>query len=467
MDEGVSWELSREGNALSVIHAALGDRHVPLHYLILHFMMIFGESEFILRFPSAIFGILMIPLIYKTGEYFFGKNEGLISAFLLSISLMHLYYSQEARMYSQLAFFSLASLYFFYRAMMENRKGLWAGFVVSILLCFYSHMYAIFVLGILALFYLLTQFQLSPSKNLRIEAKDVKNARMFLLSLAAIFLLLLPIIPHIYRVGKTAGGIPWGIAPSINFVPIILTQFSTWNMATSCLFIIFFLCGVVASLNVHKEQIALLGLWFALPIAVSYISAGSMPFQVRYIIFVLPVYLILISKGITSVSKILYPTGKKPIPKGRRKERRERKRKEKTASGQAMLVVAILLLFSLASFHPLQGYYATNQKTDLRATATYIESHSHSGDVVAPLPGYIARPLRYYYDNSTDGTILIEATPTTASDLTDFIARYDRVWFVLTADIYATGRGGEVINWLESNSRLEKQYAGVYILLSE
>ncbi|MDI6859012.1 MAG: hypothetical protein QMC85_00800, partial [Methanocellales archaeon] len=216
-----------------------------------------------------------------------------------------------------------------------------------------------------------------------------------------------------------------------------------------------------------KEQIGLLGLWFALPIAVSYISAGSMPFQVRYIIFVLPVYLILISKGITSIPKVIYPVDKKPIPKGRRKERRERKRKEKTAGSRAMLVVAILLLFSLASFYPLQGYYATNQKTDLRATATYIESHSHSGDVVAPLPGYIARPLRYYYDNSTDGTILIEATPTTASDLTDFIARYDRVWFVLTADIYATGKGGEVINWLESNSKLEKQYAGVYILLSE
>ena len=130
LDEATSISIS--GKAfLEIIRTTKGDVHPAFYYIVLHFMTWFGQSEFMVRVPSMIFGILSIPFMYLVSKRLFGVREGLISSFLLSISLMHIYYSQEARMYSLLAFLVLASIYFFYSAVEENRTWLWLGFIIS------------------------------------------------------------------------------------------------------------------------------------------------------------------------------------------------------------------------------------------------------------------------------------------------------------------------------------------------
>ena len=69
------WEISRSA-----------DFHPPLFHWIEHVMLVFGQSEFVLRAAPALLGILTIPVFYLIGKEFHDKNVGIISAALLTFS---------------------------------------------------------------------------------------------------------------------------------------------------------------------------------------------------------------------------------------------------------------------------------------------------------------------------------------------------------------------------------------------
>src|SRR3990167_3722076 len=107
------------------------DFNPPLSYLInFGFSRIFGYSEMALRLPSVIFGVITVWLIYKLG--------GKWPALLLATSGLHLYYSQEARMYSLLTLAVTASF-------LALRRRQWLNYVVVSLAAVYSHYLAWFI----------------------------------------------------------------------------------------------------------------------------------------------------------------------------------------------------------------------------------------------------------------------------------------------------------------------------------
>ena len=108
------------------------DTHPPLYYLILHLTRgLFGVSDFAFRYPSVLFGVLLIPLLYQLGRRLAspsprpslgGRVVGLLAALLLTVSPLHVYYSQEARMYSLLALLATAMSYVLWRAIDQIRS---------------------------------------------------------------------------------------------------------------------------------------------------------------------------------------------------------------------------------------------------------------------------------------------------------------------------------------------------------
>ena len=85
--------------------------HLPLLYaLVAAVLRVLPEHEFTLRLPSAIAGILSIPLLITFGRAARLPGAGLWSALLLTIAPFHVRYSLEARHYALLLFFSLLSL---------------------------------------------------------------------------------------------------------------------------------------------------------------------------------------------------------------------------------------------------------------------------------------------------------------------------------------------------------------------
>ena len=119
------------------------DTHPPLYYLIIHLTrQLFGLSDFAFRYPSVLFGVLLIPLLYQFGrrlvlpfERGAGRRAGergsrgagarrgralslgLLVALLAAVNPLQIYYSQEARMYTLLVLLATGMSYVLWRAL--------------------------------------------------------------------------------------------------------------------------------------------------------------------------------------------------------------------------------------------------------------------------------------------------------------------------------------------------------------
>ena len=75
---------------------------------------LFGVNEFSARLPSVLFGVLIIPLVFFFVKRIGGKRLALLTAFLVTFSMLEIAWSRQARMSQQLQFFYILSLYFFF-----------------------------------------------------------------------------------------------------------------------------------------------------------------------------------------------------------------------------------------------------------------------------------------------------------------------------------------------------------------
>lgn len=109
--------------------------------------LLFGESPWALRLPAVIFGVGSIWAMYLFTREVGSQREALISAALLTVSYHHIWFSQNARGYTALLFWTLLASWLYVRAMREGRPSLWIWYAVAAALGLYSHMTMLFVIA--------------------------------------------------------------------------------------------------------------------------------------------------------------------------------------------------------------------------------------------------------------------------------------------------------------------------------
>lgn len=107
------------GEFLPLIFKSFGDWKMGLYvYLTIPFIVVFGLSEWSVKLPSAISGILAVWLIYLvTMGLFKKKSTAVLSAFLLSVSPIFVPFSRGAWEVNLTFSLTLAGIYFFLRAL--------------------------------------------------------------------------------------------------------------------------------------------------------------------------------------------------------------------------------------------------------------------------------------------------------------------------------------------------------------
>lgn len=79
IDELASVALSKEG-VFQILRNHL-ETNPPAYYAILHVVQEYlGSSEWVLRLPSAIAGVLAVPCIYLLGKRLYSDQEALLAA---------------------------------------------------------------------------------------------------------------------------------------------------------------------------------------------------------------------------------------------------------------------------------------------------------------------------------------------------------------------------------------------------
>lgn len=113
--------------------------HMPLYYLFIHiWIKLFGNSDFILRLSSLLFGALTIPALFLLGKTYKSEKLGFLLSAFGCISPILIYYSQEFRFYSILIFFSVISLTYFLKLTEKFDKK-------SLLLFWFSNLIILYI----------------------------------------------------------------------------------------------------------------------------------------------------------------------------------------------------------------------------------------------------------------------------------------------------------------------------------
>ncbi|MEC7584761.1 MAG: glycosyltransferase family 39 protein, partial [Planctomycetota bacterium] len=93
-----------------------------------------GESEYWLRMPFALFGILTVPWLALVGKQLVGRRAALLAGLFLAINPWHIYWSQNARAYVLVVFFVVVSVGLFLRGVrLRSYLSMGASFFVMLL----------------------------------------------------------------------------------------------------------------------------------------------------------------------------------------------------------------------------------------------------------------------------------------------------------------------------------------------
>ncbi len=304
-DELASWERSNHVSLKEVISDAISDVHPPGNQILLFFVIkFFGDSEFWLRLPSGIAGIISIFLIYLIGRKVYSEWEGIISSALMAVLWFPIYYSQEARVYSLLLLFSMLSFYLWITVIERLRDGQIVFppsffLVLSSSITCYLHYFGLLFVALQGI----GAFLLFFGKK--------KKFLFFLLLYAIVLILYIPWLPAMLEhINKEEIWIKkeW-VLPTISFLYYF---FNSSKFLTSMVLILYLINPIKNLLKNLKErrlkiessfQTSLLLLWLVLPFIITFTkSLISTPvITIRNLIISLPPAYLLLAHSITQL----------------------------------------------------------------------------------------------------------------------------------------------------------------------
>jgi len=511
-DEALSIERARQSLPVmwKIIFAT--QPNMALYYLVLHYWLSFTSlfgwlpTEFVVRFPSAIFAALSAVIIYLFGRRFMGRMAGLVSAGLYVINAIQLTYAQETRSYSMQLLLVCCSWYAFLAAQTDKQqKRWWVCYAIATTLAVYTHLFSVFIILAQMITYCCLAV-LSTSWR-----EQVRNRYLsFIASLVGVFVASLPILIASRHADKTG----WLPAPQVSDIVHFLTSITGGNkvyflvLSLACLLSVLIPTAMPhptatpiptdainrvptfspdksgdvssalapesvrtsfsASVEGEGEAVSVwrcaspsvsipvtlaMLCWFVIPLVVSYaVSLGSIRlFSARYLVIIVPSVLYLATLGIETLSR------------------------------QSVRSSLIAVLFVIATFS-VPSYYQSAQVEDWKQATFWLQSHHQAHDGIAcydnaegcqlDIEYYLRaypRGIVFPADSpgsfpwvSYDLTNRIEADTTLAVDpttLAAYGAQHPRLFFVtarLSSD-HNVVRAERARRWLDSHYHLVDQ----------
>ena len=415
LDETFSvWMAQLDGRHFLTV--LMAEPYMMLYYVLLHFWLGLGESEFVVRSLSVLFAVATIPMLYALGARLFGARAGLLGALLLAVNAFHIMHAQNTRSYSLLTFLVTTSSLFFVKSIEHPTRRHWVGYVLTSVLGVYSHSYAALVLVAHVASLVFLPRRAVPWKSL-------------VWSLSSIALLLLPLAMLVLMGG--AQKYTW--IPEAGFFTVLRAFSALAGAGGPPLLVAYLLCCLIALFQAMRGkssaataywpwQYGFLLTWLFVPFILTLAVSVVIPaFSMRYLIICLPPVVLLAAFGIARVRP------------------------------RWMFVGTIAVVVSLATYGIFKHY--TSVREDWRALTRYVISEGKSGDAVLFYlrDGFIAFDYYSRRFNGLPDRPAIVFPPATETDysmffthgvrrvppsdaLLDYLpSRYSRVWLIMTS----------------------------------
>ena len=407
-DEAVSLLVAR-ASVSDILAAAQDDTHSPFYYLVLHLL---PRGEGAARGFSVVCGVLTVGLVFGMGRRFGGTMAGAVSAGLMALCPLHVWYSQEVRMYALQTLLVTASWWLLWLALDSGCWRYWAAYAVAVALSLYAQ-----YLSALAL----------VAQGIYVFWLRREAVRPWVLAQAGAALLFAPCVPlwaqHV--AGGTFGfwlsRFSW--TDPLRFFAwlsgTILKAPPYWPWAALSLMLL-----AVAAMRQGKRAVPLL-LWLLVPVVLlALASLRSNIFLPRALLMVTPAFALWVGGA---------------------------------AADRKGLVLAVVL--AAANLWALQRYYVAPNpwiRSPLREAAAIVQRDYQTGDVVVHSSRFSYRPFQWYLDEKVAQGLFRpdKGTPSLCRVIGDgrlAVCAPKRIWLVLWLDFQQPGFHKQVL--AEMNAR--------------
>ncbi|HAJ05015.1 MAG TPA: hypothetical protein DCL76_00465 [Chloroflexi bacterium] len=300
-DEAFSVSFSKQNLAL-VLSPGL-ETHPPLYHLLLHiWIRLTGDTIFAMRYLSVLSSVSLVAITFTIGKRLSGSILGLIASIMIGVSSFSVYYSQEVRMYTLVVFFCTVALYADLKWEVSGHKKWLYMFIVIMLFALFTHYYSLFIL------IAHNVYKFHTRKYNRHDWGIWINSQIVLMVLC------LPWILAQSDFVASKAIIRWDQLSLVGINNVwfdTLMSFGIGNTVSTSeqwLGLLLFLplsMGIrFNSQNKSYQRFAIL-YWTLVPLLCAFFVASIMPFYYsRYLILILPAYLILVGQGIRFGSKL-------------------------------------------------------------------------------------------------------------------------------------------------------------------
>lgn len=400
--------------------------HPPGYLFIMRLMGSISHEEWLLRLPALIASALGIVAAWGLGRALVGRVEGLLVAFMLALSALRLEYAQEAHSYAlfaTLSTFWLWSLYWIaQRSVGQFGKlrpggqlpapsaklrtlGPWAVAVLLATADLYVHYYALVPVALSLIVFPCFLLVVQPGPVASLWREPAKRRALLNLAIALIIIGLL-FSPQLFsqllgsaRVAadRTQALEAGTLAASFDLNPSLLsetllafiTNRTPWTADPLFVSAVVGLWCVGLAWLVWRRRavsVALLA-WMLLPLPLVawFAFQTGISFAPRRLIFILPVFLLMVATGVTTLGRLAAWAARRLAP-----GRPELARWASWAS-----IVLVTLAFVKGSVDPITSYFA-RPKQDWKGLATILRTLPQPEDAIVVLPN-ASGPLEWYF----------------------------------------------------------------------
>ncbi len=396
-DEAISFlTFAREPLYRSLSDYSTSNNHLLHTFFLRISYLIFGNQIWAIRLPAFVAGVLIIPAVYLLGRTLYNKNTALLSASLVAVSSILVFYSTNARGYTLVCLFSILILTLAkYLKDNDNKTG-WMFFSILSALGFFSMPIFLYPYGITILWILLS---LVFNDSLINKKTLLKN--MFISIIITISLVVMLYSPAIIFSNTDTGIVSSAIeshklAEFLKNLPNdLINIWKNWNMDIPLGVSITLIIGFIASFFVSKKfksyKVHLLFpilLWL---IPLILIQRPTM-FE-RVWLFLLPIFFILASSGIVYILEVL-------VHKIFSKTKSLQKTQNIFISViMPILIISLTLGLGFNSYYRKSIYFSNETGTLLNAEeiTLYLKKEIKPNDkIILGCPS--EWPLKYYFD---------------------------------------------------------------------
>ncbi len=416
-----------------------GDNHHPLYAILAHVSRsLLGESPWVIRLPAMLFGVATIPALYALGLAVGNRREALLASLLLAVSYHHVWFSQNARGYSAIAFFATVALWLLIRMSRAPDAKWWQLYALVAALGAYTHLTMILIVVGHAIGYVVWIGVAAPREQRRSALRT--GAMAFSLAAVVTLLLYAPMLSEVreyfatrqsglrglstpsWALGEAVRGLVSGFGAGIVVVGAII-------VATGA---VVGVAGVVSF--VRSNRLLILGLTGATAVTVLGAAVARGTMYPRFFFFAIAPALLIVVRGGFVVVQFLWSRSVGPSGRGG----------ERLATGAVGLVI-------VASAISLQ-YNMRYPKQDFGGAMGFVDENRAPSDHVVST-GLEADPYRMLYGRDW-------ANVKTLSQLDSVRSLGGRTWVLWTFPRYLQDLAPEVAALLRDQCPSPRVFKG-------